>query len=128
MAGLKGHVSAEQLQGSMRVAILNLKPAKLAGMASEAMLLAADAPQESGAELVRLLIPPGKYSLLCLDASLHLVGAYALQKPSFQVPALRDAASHTKLLLMCCLLIRELSMNCARCNRHYSEAMFHAAK
>ena len=59
VAGLKGHVSAEQLHGSMRVAILNLKPAKLAGMASEAMLLAADAPQESGAELVRLLIPPG---------------------------------------------------------------------
>ena len=72
VAGLKGHILAEQLQGSMRVAILSLKPAKLAGMASEAMLLAADAPQESGAELVRLLIPPGMWRLLvsqCFCAS-----------------------------------------------------------
>lgn len=63
VAGLKGHIAAAELQGRLAVAILNLKPAKLAGMASEAMLLAADAPQEDGAELVRVLRPPGV--LLC---------------------------------------------------------------
>ncbi len=64
VAGLKGHIPAAELQGRLAVAILNLKPAKLAGMASEAMLLAADAPQEDGSELVRVLRPPGV--LLCL--------------------------------------------------------------
>jgi aminoacyl tRNA synthase complex-interacting multifunctional protein 1 len=59
VAGLKGHIQREALQGSLAVAILNLKPARLAGEASEAMLLAADAPREGGGELVRLLIPPG---------------------------------------------------------------------
>lgn len=59
VAGLKGHLPAAQLQGSLAVAILNLKPAKLAGMPSEAMLLAADAPREGGGELVRTLVPPG---------------------------------------------------------------------
>ena len=66
VAGLKGHVPAEQLQGSHAVAILNLKPAKLAGMASEAMLLAADAPKEDGTELVRVLVPPGQSSFLSM--------------------------------------------------------------
>ena len=59
VAGLKGHIAKDALQGSMAVAILNLKPAKLAGEASEAMLLAADAPAEGGGELVRTLVPPG---------------------------------------------------------------------
>lgn len=49
----------EKLLGSHAVAILNLKPARLAGEASEAMMLAADAPLENGKELVHLLIPPG---------------------------------------------------------------------
>ena len=60
VAGLKQHVEREALQGSLAVAILNLKPAKLAGEASEAMLLAADAPLEGGGELVKVLIPPGE--------------------------------------------------------------------
>ena len=69
MAGLKGHVPAEQLQGSCAVAILNLKPAKLAGMASEAMLLAADALKEDGTDLVRILVPPGPSSFLSMCLS-----------------------------------------------------------
>ena len=63
VAGLKGHIPAAELEGRLAVAILNLKPAKLAGMASEAMLLAADAPKGDGTELVRTLTPPGM--LLC---------------------------------------------------------------
>lgn len=58
VAGLKQHVERESLQGSLAVAILNLKPAKLAGKVSEAMLLAADAPLEYGGELVKILVPP----------------------------------------------------------------------
>ncbi|KAK9901585.1 hypothetical protein WJX75_003488 [Coccomyxa subellipsoidea] len=58
VAGLKRHVAKEALLGSLVVAILNLKPAKLAGEASEAMLLAADSPLEGGGELVKILIPP----------------------------------------------------------------------
>ena len=59
VAGLKMHIPAAELQGRLAVAILNLKPAKLAGMTSEAMLLAADAPKGDGDELVRVLTPPG---------------------------------------------------------------------
>lgn len=59
VAGLKGHIERGALLGSLVVAILNLKPAKLAGEVSEAMLLAADAPGRGGKELVRTLIPPG---------------------------------------------------------------------
>ena len=65
VAGLKQHVEREVLLGSLVVAILNLKPAKLAGEASEAMLLAADAPLEAGGELVKVLIPPGEVSSQC---------------------------------------------------------------
>lgn len=64
MAGLKGHIPASELQGRLAVAILNLKPAKLAGMASEAMLLAADARQGDSSELVRVLRPPGVCDML----------------------------------------------------------------
>ena len=60
VAGLKQHVAREELLGSLVVAILNLKPAKLAGEASEAMLLAADFPLEGRGELVKVLIPPGE--------------------------------------------------------------------
>ncbi len=60
VAGLKKHVEREALLGSHAVAILNLKPVRLAGEASEAMMLAADAPLEASGELVRLLSPPGE--------------------------------------------------------------------
>lgn len=44
----------------MVVVILNLKPAKLAGKLSEAMILAAVHTQSDGSELVHPLQPPGK--------------------------------------------------------------------
>ena len=65
VAGLKGHIEREALLGSLVVAILNLKPAKLAGELSEAMLLAADAPGAGGRELVRTLMPPGAGGECC---------------------------------------------------------------
>ncbi len=71
VAGLKQHVEREALQGSLAVAILNLKAAKLAGEASEAMLLAADAPLEGGGELVRVLVPPGDCHVTQYAASTH---------------------------------------------------------
>ena len=129
VAGLKGHVPPEQLQGSMGVAILNLKPAKLAGMASEAMLLAANAPQDGGAELVSLLIPPGMYSLLCLGALVHLVAACALHKHPFQLIStagcrLSDqAAPDTR-----CLLNSKLSVDCSRCSKYCSKATLQAVE
>ena len=42
MAGLKQHISREELTGRRVAVVLNLKPAKLAGELSEAMILAAD--------------------------------------------------------------------------------------
>jgi tRNA-binding EMAP/Myf-like protein len=42
------------------VVILNLKPAKLAGQASEAMVLAGVAPLPDGGELVHPIRPPGE--------------------------------------------------------------------
>eukprot|EP00891_Asterochloris_glomerata_P005669 jgi/Astpho2/5669/Aster-02912 len=57
VAGLKMFVPAEQLRDSLVVAILNLKPAKLAGVMSEAMVLAAEVLQ-GPAPSVRLLRPP----------------------------------------------------------------------
>jgi tRNA-binding EMAP/Myf-like protein len=49
VAGLRQHVAAEALQGSCVGVVLNLKPARLAGEASEGMILAASAPQVSPA-------------------------------------------------------------------------------
>ena len=42
VAGLKQHASREELTGRLVALVLNLKPAKLAGELSEAMVLAAD--------------------------------------------------------------------------------------
>ena len=41
VAGLKGHYTAEQLIGKSLVVVTNLEPAKLRGVESQAMLLAA---------------------------------------------------------------------------------------
>ncbi|KAJ9527259.1 hypothetical protein QJQ45_025514 [Haematococcus lacustris] len=66
-AGMQPFIPQEELQGRMVCAVCNLKPAKLAGNMSEAMLLAAEAVEgppagegdEAGAGLrVRLLSPP----------------------------------------------------------------------
>lgn len=60
IAGLKQFMTKDSLLGRLVVVILNLKPAKLAGELSEAMVLAADAPDPSGEGLiVRPLDPPG---------------------------------------------------------------------
>eukprot|EP00884_Botryococcus_braunii_P001903 jgi/Botrbrau1/11713/Bobra.0195s0041.1 len=59
IAGLKKHVAKQDLEGSLVVIILNLKPAKLAGRASEAMVLAGVAPLPDDRELVHTLKPPG---------------------------------------------------------------------
>lgn len=42
VAGLRQHISREDLTGRLVALVLNLKPAKLAGELSEAMILAAD--------------------------------------------------------------------------------------
>ncbi len=42
VAGLRQHISREELTGRLVALVLNLKPAKLAGELSEAMILAAD--------------------------------------------------------------------------------------
>lgn len=59
IAGLKKHVKKEELENSLVVLILNLKPAKLAGQLSEAMVLAGVSPLPGGGELVRAVRPPG---------------------------------------------------------------------
>ena len=59
IAGMKKHISQEELQGRLVCCIANLKAAKLAGLASEAMMLAAVQPHADGSELVIPLLPPG---------------------------------------------------------------------
>ena len=59
VAGLQPYVAVDALRGSLVCVILNLKPAKLAGEKSEAMILAADTPAPGGGIIVRVLQPPG---------------------------------------------------------------------
>jgi len=58
VAGLQQHVPAAELVQRLVVVILNLKPAKLAGEVSEAMILAADVTLPDGRLLVTTLQPP----------------------------------------------------------------------
>lgn len=58
VAGLRQHISREELGGRLVAVVLNLKPAKLAGELSEAMILAADHVPEGGEPLVRVLSVP----------------------------------------------------------------------
>ncbi|MFP4170620.1 MAG: methionine--tRNA ligase [Methanomassiliicoccales archaeon] len=55
VAGLKEHYGREQLEGKRIVVLTNLKPAKLRGIKSQGMLLAADHGEE-----VRVLVPEGE--------------------------------------------------------------------
>ena len=48
VAGLRKHVAQGALEGSTVAVVLNLKPARLAGEASEGMILAASVPQVRG--------------------------------------------------------------------------------
>ena len=61
LAGLKQHMAKENLLHSLVVVITNLKAAKLAGETSEAMILAAQAPQPDTpqSEIVQVLRVPG---------------------------------------------------------------------
>ncbi len=56
VAGLKSHYSPEDLTGKKVVVVCNLKPAKLRGVESKGMVLAAD-DEKLGGEGVRLLTP-----------------------------------------------------------------------
>ena len=62
VAGLRKHISNDELLGRRVAVILNLKTAKLAGEASEGMILAAVSKGEQfeHGELVKPLVPPGK--------------------------------------------------------------------
>ncbi|GAX77481.1 hypothetical protein CEUSTIGMA_g4925.t1 [Chlamydomonas eustigma] len=57
-AGLKPYLPTDQLLQLLVVVVVNLKPAKLAGELSEAMILAADTKAADGSTLVRTLAPP----------------------------------------------------------------------
>ncbi|KAL3804685.1 hypothetical protein HJC23_008500 [Cyclotella cryptica] len=58
VAGLAGKISFDQLVGRKIVCISNLKPAKMRGIESTAMLLAASDGKEGGEEIVELLDVP----------------------------------------------------------------------
>ncbi|KAL3680958.1 hypothetical protein R1sor_023914 [Riccia sorocarpa] len=62
VAGLKKFLAPSDLQGKKVCVILNLKPAKLAGQLSEAMILAGDANVD-GNETVKVLEPPADASV-----------------------------------------------------------------
>lgn len=85
IAGLKNHLAADQLLGRSVCLIVNLKPAKLAGKVSEAMILAAVASQPDGSELVHPIQPPGQ------DASPKLCKPHAAIAVMQLLTLLRDA-------------------------------------
>jgi methionyl-tRNA synthetase len=57
VAGLRPYLKEDELLGKKIVIVSNLKPAKLRGEISQGMLLAADAKDESGKEIVKTLEP-----------------------------------------------------------------------
>eukprot|EP00239_Pterosperma_sp_CCMP1384_P005100 CAMPEP_0197849658 /NCGR_PEP_ID=MMETSP1438-20131217/12811_1 /TAXON_ID=1461541 /ORGANISM="Pterosperma sp., Strain CCMP1384" /LENGTH=352 /DNA_ID=CAMNT_0043462441 /DNA_START=87 /DNA_END=1145 /DNA_ORIENTATION=+ len=72
ITGLRKHVPQDQLQGAKVVVILNLKVAKLAGINSEAMIMATeDATQGEENRIVKLLIPPANAEI---GEQVHLQG------------------------------------------------------
>eukprot|EP00252_Welwitschia_mirabilis_P009451 TRINITY_DN2202_c0_g1_i1.p1 TRINITY_DN2202_c0_g1~~TRINITY_DN2202_c0_g1_i1.p1 ORF type:complete len:244 (-),score=42.64 TRINITY_DN2202_c0_g1_i1:394-1125(-) len=58
VAGLRKFLPASELQGKKVCVVVNLKPAKLAGQISEAMILAGEATDPSGQVLVKALEAP----------------------------------------------------------------------
>jgi aminoacyl tRNA synthase complex-interacting multifunctional protein 1 len=54
VAGLKKFVHEYELERRKVCVILNLKPAKLAGQVSEAMILAGSVPTPDGSEIVKV--------------------------------------------------------------------------
>jgi len=63
VAGLKKFVHEYELERRKVCVILNLKPAKLAGQVSEAMILAGSVPTPDGSEIVKVLEPPLEASI-----------------------------------------------------------------
>lgn len=59
LPGLAQFIKADDLVNRLVCVVANLKPAKLAGQPSEAMVLAAEAKGADGQLLVRTLVPPG---------------------------------------------------------------------
>eukprot|EP00003_Mantamonas_plastica_P003461 TRINITY_DN1274_c0_g1_i1.p1 TRINITY_DN1274_c0_g1~~TRINITY_DN1274_c0_g1_i1.p1 ORF type:complete len:287 (-),score=111.12 TRINITY_DN1274_c0_g1_i1:671-1531(-) len=57
-AGLRGFVSEEELTDALVVTINNLKPLKLRGQDSQAMILASEQTPAEGDKIVKLLSPP----------------------------------------------------------------------
>lgn len=76
VSGLVGHYTAEELIGRTIIVVANLKPAKLRGVKSEGMLLAASAG-EGDAEVVDVLFLDG----VAPGTALHLSGMEA-QRPA----------------------------------------------
>lgn len=76
VSGLVGHYTAEELIGRTIIVVANLKPAKLRGVKSEGMLLAASAG-EGDAEVVEVLFLDG----VAPGTALHLSGMDA-QRPA----------------------------------------------
>ncbi len=76
VSGLVGHYTAEELIGRTIIVVANLKPAKLRGVKSEGMLLAASAG-EGDAEVVEVLFLDG----VAPGTALHLSGMEA-QRPA----------------------------------------------
>jgi len=82
LTGLAQYISPEELTGRLVCVAANLKPAKLAGEPSEAMVLAAEATAASGQVIVRTLLPPGQHGRLAsqvLHPSQGFCGAVALR-------------------------------------------------
>lgn len=57
VAGLRKFLPASELQGKKVCVVVNLKPAKLAGQLSEAMILAGEATEPNGQLIVKVLEP-----------------------------------------------------------------------
>jgi len=57
VAGLRNFLTASELQGKKVCVVVNLKPAKLAGQLSEAMILAGEATESNGQLIVKVLEP-----------------------------------------------------------------------
>lgn len=80
VAGLRHHISREELTGRLVALVLNLRPAKLAGELSEAMMLAADhtAVSRHSSLMLPLMLELNQFVgklLLRLSALTHLLAA-----------------------------------------------------
>lgn len=94
VAGLKAYYSKEQMTGRNVIVVSNLKPAKLRGIRSEGMLLAAD-DEEMGGSTVLLLKPavelkPGTKMNSGLDNSSSRIEYKDFQKAKMTVFKVKD--------------------------------------